>query len=89
MLNITNLNQYYGGSHTLLKCIMGLLPLATGELIFKGADIRPLPVYDMFPVLKKMSHRRGGTTRHMTSHLTDRNAYVRTNSAAPGGGDTG
>jgi urea transport system ATP-binding protein len=131
MLNITNLNQYYGGSHTLwdlslavprgsctclmgrngmgkttlLKCIMGLLPLATGELIFKGENIRPQPVhsrarlgigfvpqgreifsqltveenlkiglparadrkkvvpehiYDMFPVLKKMLHRRGG-----------------------------
>ena len=131
MLNIKNVNQYYGGSHTLwdltlsvpkgsctclmgrngmgkttlLKCIMGLVPLATGEMIFKGEDIRPVPVhtrarlgigfvpqgreifsqltveenlktglparadkkkvvpehiYDMFPVLKKMSHRRGG-----------------------------
>jgi len=93
------------GKTTLLKCIMGLLPLATGELIFKGENIRPQPVhnrarlgigyvpqgreifsqltveenlkiglparadrkkevpehiYDMFPVLKKMSHRRGG-----------------------------
>ena len=71
MLNITNLNQYYGGSHTLwdltlsvpkgsctclmgrngmgkttlLKCIMGLLPLATGELIFKGENIRLEPVH--------------------------------------------
>ena len=71
MLNITNLNQYYGGSHTLwdlslavpkgsctclmgrngmgkttlLKCIMGLLPLASGELIFKGENIRPQPVH--------------------------------------------
>ncbi len=57
MLNIKNVNQYYGGSHTLwdlsltvpkgsctclmgrngmgkttlLKCIMGLVPLATGR----------------------------------------------------------
>ena len=131
MLNITNLNQFYGGSHTLwdltlsvpkgsctclmgrngmgkttlLRCIMGLLPLATGEMIFAGEDLRPMPVhtrarlgigfvpqgreifsqltveenlkiglpvrrdrkkvvpehiYDMFPVLKKMLHRRGG-----------------------------
>ena len=62
MLNIKNLNQYYGGSHilwdltlsvpkgsctclmgrngmgktTLLKCIMGLLPLASGEIHFQG-----------------------------------------------------
>ncbi len=131
MLEVTNLNQYYGGSHTLwdltlsvpkgsctclmgrngmgkttlLKSIMGLLPLATGELMFKGENIRLLPVhsrarlgigfvpqgreifsqltveenlklglparadgkktvpeqiYDMFPVLKRMLHRRGG-----------------------------
>ncbi|HTV78213.1 MAG TPA: urea ABC transporter ATP-binding subunit UrtE [Steroidobacteraceae bacterium] len=131
MLSISNLNQYYGGSHTLwdltlsipkgsctclmgrngmgkttlLKCIMGLLPLASGEVLFKDVNIRALPVhtrarlgigfvpqgreifsqltveenlktglparsdrrkqvpehiYDMFPVLKKMLHRRGG-----------------------------
>jgi urea transport system ATP-binding protein len=131
MLNIKNVNQFYGGSHTLwdltlsvpkgsctclmgrngmgkttlLKCIMGLVPLTTGEMIFKGEDIRFVPVhtrarlgigfvpqgreifsqltveenlktglparadkkkvvpehiYDMFPVLKKMSQRRGG-----------------------------
>src|ERR1700761_9074319 len=131
MLNITNLNQYYGGSHTLwdltlsvpkgsctclmgrngmgkttlLKCIMGLLPLATGELSFDGRDLRasaaeararlgigyvpqgreifsqltveenlrvglaarkdraravPESIYELFPVLKKMLHRRGG-----------------------------
>jgi urea transport system ATP-binding protein len=131
MLNISNLNQFYGGSHTLwdltlsvpkgsctclmgrngmgkttlLKCVMGLLPLATGEVLFKGENIRPQPVhgrarlgigyvpqgreifsqltveenlkiglparadkkkvipehiYDMFPVLKNMLHRRGG-----------------------------
>lgn len=71
MLNIGNLNQYYGGSHTLwdltlavprgsctclmgrngmgkttlLKCIMGLLPIATGELMFKGENIRSAPVH--------------------------------------------
>src|ERR1700761_8312392 len=93
------------GKTTLLKCIMGLLPLATGELTFKGGNLRAEPVhararlgigfvpqgreifsqltveenlkiglparadrkrvvpehiYDMFPVLKKMLHRRGG-----------------------------
>src|SRR5580692_4658801 len=69
MLNITNLNQYYGGSHTLwdlslsvpkgsctclmgrngmgkttlLKCIMGLLPVTSGEIRFAGTDLRRLP----------------------------------------------
>ena len=28
------------GKTTLLKCIMGLLPLATGELVFDGRDLR-------------------------------------------------
>jgi urea transport system ATP-binding protein len=31
------------GKTTLLKCIMGLLPLATGELSFAGHDLRALP----------------------------------------------
>jgi len=31
------------GKTTLLKCIMGLLPLATGELSFAGHDLRSLP----------------------------------------------
>ena len=65
MLTIDNLNQYYGGSHTLrgislelpageittllgrngvgkttlLKCLMGLLPVAKGSVHFKGRDI--------------------------------------------------
>jgi urea transport system ATP-binding protein len=65
MLNITGLNQFYGGSHilwdvtmnvptgsctclmgrngmgktTLLKCIMGLLPIASGELAYDGQDL--------------------------------------------------
>src|ERR1700709_710059 len=131
MLNITHLNQLYGGSHTLwdldmtvpkgsctclmgrngmgkttlLKCIMGLLPLGCGELVFEGRDLRTLPaeararlgigyvpqgreifsqltveenlqvglaarkdgarsvpghIYELFPVLKQMLHRRGG-----------------------------
>ena len=66
MLTLTQVNQFYGGSHTLwdldmtvpkgsctclmgrngmgkttlLKCIMGLLPLASGELSFAGRDLR-------------------------------------------------
>ena len=131
MLEIKNLNQFYGGSHTLwdidmsvptgsctclmgrngmgkttlLKCIMGLLPAKSGEILFDGKNLSTLPVeerahrrigyvpqgreifsqltveenlriglsvpkpklrqvpphlYDMFPVLKKMLHRRGG-----------------------------
>ncbi len=31
------------GKTTLLKCIMGLLPLATGELSFEGRDLRAAP----------------------------------------------
>jgi urea transport system ATP-binding protein len=31
------------GKTTLLKCIMGLLPLATGELSFEGRDLRTSP----------------------------------------------
>jgi len=70
MIEIRNLNQFYGGSHTLwdvdftvptgarmclmgrngmgkttlLKCIMGLLPLSAGEVKYDGAtDLRRLP----------------------------------------------
>jgi urea transport system ATP-binding protein len=65
MLNVENLNQYYGGSHilrdlsfevpmgkvttllgrngvgksTLLKCLMGLVPSASGSMHFEGKDI--------------------------------------------------
>jgi len=31
------------GKTTLLKCVMGLLPLATGELSFEGRDLRAQP----------------------------------------------
>ena len=31
------------GKTTLLKCIMGLLPVTSGEITFRGADIRTLP----------------------------------------------
>ena len=130
MLAISNLNQFYGGSHilrdvslkvpqgactailgrngvgktTLLKCLIGLLPVRSGALSFDGRNIAALPpyerarlgigyvpqgreifprltveenllmglapksgraelparVFDMFPVLKDMLHRRGG-----------------------------
>ena len=66
LLTITQLNQFYGGSHilwdvdlsvtagactclmgrngmgktTLLKCIMGLLPIASGELTYEGDNLR-------------------------------------------------
>ncbi|HEY4210788.1 MAG TPA: urea ABC transporter ATP-binding subunit UrtE [Steroidobacteraceae bacterium] len=69
MLTVGNLNQFYGGSHTLwdldlevprgsctclmgrngmgkttlLKCIMGLLPLSSGRLDFAGTDLATLP----------------------------------------------
>jgi urea transport system ATP-binding protein len=65
MLNIVDLNQYYGGSHvlrnvalsvpegactvllgrngvgktTLLRCLMGLLPIRSGNVSFAGRDI--------------------------------------------------
>jgi urea transport system ATP-binding protein len=93
------------GKTTLLKCIMGLLPSTSGEIIFGGTDIRTLPaesrarlgigyvpqgreifsqltveenlriglgvrvdkartipaqIFELFPVLKSMLHRRGG-----------------------------
>ena len=93
------------GKTTLLKCIMGLLPVSSGSLLFEGSDLRTLPaeerarrgigyvpqgreifpqltveenlrvglgirpnglravpprVYELFPVLKQMRHRRGG-----------------------------
>jgi len=130
MLTISNLNQYYGGSHilrdvsfeltqgtvttvlgrngvgktTLLKCLVGLLPIRSGGLQFAGKDIAglkpyerarlgigyvpqgreifprltveenlqmglapkaggaklPTRIFEMFPVLKDMLHRRGG-----------------------------
>jgi urea transport system ATP-binding protein len=131
MLHIKQLNQFYGGSHTLwdvdiivptgsvtclmgrngmgkttlLKSIMGLLATSSGAIEYQGNDIRSLPahrraamgigyvpqgreifsqltveenlriglpirkdkaksipthIFDMFPVLKQMLHRRGG-----------------------------
>ncbi|WP_050464768.1 urea ABC transporter ATP-binding subunit UrtE [Herbaspirillum autotrophicum] len=132
MLQVNQLNQYYGSSHTLrgvslnvekgkcmtllgrngvgkttlLKCLMGVLPVATGSVSLEGRDITKLKphqraalgiayvpqgreifarltveenllmgmatksgkqasvikgeVYELFPVLKEMLHRRGG-----------------------------
>lgn len=71
MLSVTNLNQFYGGSHilrnidfdvqpgkvtailgrngvgktTLLKCLMGLLPIASGAICFDGRDITHTPAH--------------------------------------------
>lgn len=130
MLNIRNVNQYYGGSHilrdvsleaklgqvtvilgrngvgktTLLKAMMGLVPIKTGAIELEGRPIQdrtpyeraragigfvpqgreifarltveenlrmglatrpgrtPIPaeLFELFPVLKQMLHRRGG-----------------------------
>ena len=130
MLNVSGINQYYGGSHilrdvslsaslgkvtvvlgrngvgktTLLKSLMGLVPVRTGSMELDGKPIThatpyeraragmgfvpqgreifarltveenlrmglayksastPIPVelYELFPVLKQMLHRRGG-----------------------------
>jgi urea transport system ATP-binding protein len=130
MLNVQNINQYYGGSHilrdvsltatqgkvtvllgrngvgktTLLKSLMGLVPIRNGSIEFNGKAIQnatpyeraragigfvpqgreifarltveenlrmglayksastPIPpeLYELFPVLKQMLHRRGG-----------------------------
>ena len=130
ILNVNDVNQYYGGSHilrnvsvqahmgkvtvllgrngvgktTLLKSLMGLVPIKTGSIEFDGKPIErttpyeraragigfvpqgreifarltveenlrmglayksastPIPgeLYELFPVLKQMLHRRGG-----------------------------
>src|SRR5512137_448434 len=130
MLAVADLNQYYGGSHTLrdvafeaptgavtavlgrngvgkttlLKCLAGLLPIRSGNIRFGDVDITRVPphararlglgyvpqgreifprltveenlrlglaprprgatiparIYEMFPVLADMRHRRGG-----------------------------
>jgi urea transport system ATP-binding protein len=130
ILNVSNVNQYYGGSHilrdvgfeaqlgkvtvllgrngvgktTLLKSLMGLVPIKTGSIQFNGQDIAratpyeraragigfvpqgreifarltveenlrmglayksgstPIPaeLFELFPVLRQMIHRRGG-----------------------------
>jgi len=132
MLEVKQVNQFYGGSHilrdvslsapvgecsvvlgrngvgktTLLKCLMGILPIKSGEVLLDGKDIAkmtpeqrvraglayvpqgrdifstltveeniligmakfsgaktrkvPSHLYEIFPVLDEMKHRRGG-----------------------------
>ncbi|MFG0586500.1 urea ABC transporter ATP-binding subunit UrtE [Acinetobacter sp. YQ_14] len=132
MLEVKQVNQFYGGSHilrdvslsapvgecsvvlgrngvgktTLLKCLMGILPIKSGEILLDGKDIAkmtpeqrvraglayvpqgrdifstltveeniligmakfsgaktrkvPSHLYEIFPVLEEMKHRRGG-----------------------------
>ncbi|MFK4048986.1 urea ABC transporter ATP-binding subunit UrtE [Acinetobacter venetianus] len=132
MLEVKQINQFYGGSHilrdvslsapvgecsvvlgrngvgktTLLKCLMGILPIKSGEILLDGKDIAkmtpeqrvraglayvpqgrdifstltveeniligmakfsgaktrkvPSHLYEIFPVLDEMKHRRGG-----------------------------
>ncbi|HBO73036.1 MAG TPA: urea ABC transporter ATP-binding subunit UrtE [Acinetobacter sp.] len=132
MLEVKQVNQFYGGSHilrdvslsapvgecgvvlgrngvgktTLLKCLMGILPIKSGEILLDGKDIAkmtpeqrvraglayvpqgrdifstltveeniligmakfsgaktrkvPSHLYEIFPVLDEMKHRRGG-----------------------------
>ena len=100
MLQVNDINQYYGGSHilrdvsftapvgacsvvlgrngvgktTLLKCLMGILPIKSGEILLNDKDISKMSpeqrvraglAYvpqgrDIFPVLDEMKHRRGG-----------------------------
>ncbi len=131
MLEVSGLNQYYGGSHilwdlrlsvpegsctcivgrngvgktTFLKAVMGLLPIRSGSIVFEGRELsghppeirarlgigyvpqgrevfphltveenlrvglgarrdglREIPdsVFELFPALRKMRHRRGG-----------------------------
>ena len=73
------------GKTTLLKCLMGLIPAKTGEVIWQGKKIthsKPhqrvqsgvayvpqgreifprltVEIWQLFPVLKEMKHRRGG-----------------------------
>ncbi|MCU4639969.1 urea ABC transporter ATP-binding subunit UrtE [Acinetobacter courvalinii] len=132
MLEVKQINQFYGGSHilrdvclnapvgecsvvlgrngvgktTLLKCLMGILPIKSGQILLDGKDIAkmspeqrvraglayvpqgrdifstltveeniligmakfsgaktrkvPTHLYEIFPVLDEMKHRRGG-----------------------------
>lgn len=72
MLNVSNLNQYYGGSHilrdvslevpvgevtcllgrngvgksTLLKCLMGVIPAKSGEMLWQGKSIMKMSPHE-------------------------------------------
>jgi urea transport system ATP-binding protein len=38
------------GKTTLLKCIMGLLPCTSGQILYRGRDLRPLPAEARAPL---------------------------------------
>lgn len=74
MLKIQKLEQYYGESHTLWNLELDvrqgrqIFPLLTVEenlrtgLVVRKDGSKKIPerVYELFPVLKEMRHRRGG-----------------------------
>lgn len=83
MLQVNELNQYYGGSHilrgvsfeavtgevtcllgrngvgktTLLKCLMGLIPAKTGEVIWQGKTITHSKPHSGCSLAWRMSRR--------------------------------
>ncbi len=70
------------GKTTLLKCIMGLIPVASGEIVFDGMDLRSLPAEsrarlgigyvpqgrEIFPQLTVEENLKIGLTARQDSH---------------------